>query len=580
VAEQPVPGFADVLRRLRADAGLTQEELAEAARLSPRTVSDLERGVNRTAQKDTAELLADALGLTGPVRGVFVAAARGRVRAAEVLAARAEALDAFAGNLPVQVSSFIGRDRELSEVRALVASSRLVTLTGTGGCGKTRLSLQVAAELLGRPSDGVWLVELAAVTGQDDVAPAICEALGVVRQPGRQALDTLLDALATQDVLIVIDNCEHLIGACAKTADAILRHCPNAQLVATSREPLSISGEAIYRVPPLSLPRPGDRDAAALEPSDAVALFVARAKEQGAGLSADDQTSLLIASICVQLDGMPLAIELAAARLRSLSLSALNDRIDQRFRLLTGGSRTALARQQTLRATVDWSYSLLHGVEQLLLRRLSVFTGSFDLDAAEAVCGFGNIETLDVTDLLGSLVDKSLVVAEPAGPALRYRLLETIRQFAAERLAETDHDEAAALRAAHCAHYLSVAEAAAPHLTGPEQGEWFTRLDTVQANLRRATDHAAHDPDGTEQVFRFGVALWRYWMARDREQEAAALLLPVLDRPEARADPRCPLPRSALAPPTSQQHCGWENRRSSLPASSAPASCSSNRSPP
>ena len=537
MAELPVPGFADVLRRLRADAGLTQEELAEAARLSPRTVSDLERGVNRAAHKGTAELLADALGLAGPVRGVFVAAARGRVPAAEVLAARAEALDAFAGNLPVQVSSFIGRDRELSEVRALVASSRLVTLTGTGGCGKTRLSLQVAAELLDRPSDGVWLVELAAVTGQDAVAPAICEALAIVRQPGRQALDTLLSALATQDVLIVIDNCEHLIGACAKTADAILRHCPNARLVATSREPLGISGEAIYRVPPLSLPRPGDRDSPAPEPSDAVALFVERAKEQGAGLSADDQTSLLIASICVRLDGMPLAIELAAARLRSLSLSVLNDRIDQRFRLLTGGSRTAQARQRTLRATVDWSYSLLHGVEQLLLRRLSVFTGSFDLDAAEAVCGFGNIETLDVTDLLGSLVDKSLVVAEPTGPALRYRLLETIRQYAAERLAETDHGEAAALRAAHCAHYLSVAEAAAPHLSGPEQGKWFTRLDTVQANLRRATEYAAHDPDGTEQVFRFGVAMWRYWMARDREQEAFALLLPVLDRPEARADP-------------------------------------------
>ena len=336
MAELPVPGFADALRRLRADAGLTQEELAEAARLSPRTVSDLERGVNRAAHKGTAELLADALGLAGPVRGVFVAAARGRVPAAEVLAARAEALDAFAGNLPVQVSSFIGRDRELSEVRALVASSRLVTLTGTGGCGKTRLSLQVAAELLDRPSDGVWLVELAAVTGQDAVAPAICEALAIVRQPGRQALDTLLSALATQDVLIVIDNCEHLIGACAKTADAILRHCPNARLVATSREPLGISGEAIYRVPPLSLPRPGDRDSPAPEPSDAVALFVERAKEQGAGLSADDQTSLLIASICVRLDGMPLAIELAAARLRSLSLSVLNDRIDQRFRLLTG----------------------------------------------------------------------------------------------------------------------------------------------------------------------------------------------------------------------------------------------------
>ena len=234
-----------------------------------------------------------------------------------------------------------------------MASSRLVTLTGTGGCGKTRLSLQVAAELLDRPRDGVWLVELAAVTGQDAVAPAICEALAIVRQPGRQALDTLLDALATQDVLIVIDNCEHLIGACAKTADAILRHCPNAHLVATSREPLGISGEAIYRVPPLSLPRPGDHDPLAPEPSDAVALFVERAKEQGVGLSADDQTSKLIASICVRLDGMPLAIELAAARLRSLSLSVLNDRIDQRFRLLTGGSRTAPARQQTLEATIS-----------------------------------------------------------------------------------------------------------------------------------------------------------------------------------------------------------------------------------
>jgi len=233
---------------------------------------------------------------------------------------------------------------------------------------------------------------------------------------------------------------------------------------------------------------------------------------------------------------MPLAIELAAARLRSLSLSDLHDRLGQRFRLLTGGSRTALARQQTLRAAVDWSYSLLQGTEQMLLRRLSVFAESFDLDAAEAVCASGGIEVLDVTGLLGSLVDKSLVMAEPAGPALRYRLLETIGQFAAEKLAEAGDDQAV-VAGAHCAHYLSVAEAAAPHLTGPDQGMWLTRLDTEQANLRRAAGHAAAEPEGTARVLRFGLALRRYWGERYRGEEALALLEPVLDRPDARADP-------------------------------------------
>jgi predicted ATPase len=444
---------------------------------------------------------------------------------------------ALANNLPAQLATFIGREKELSEVRALVASSRLVTLTGAGGSGKTRLSLQVAAELLDGSGDGVWLVELAAISDEDAVAPAICDTLRIAAQPGRATLETLLDALAPQDVLIVLDNCEHLIGGCAKTAEAIVRRCPRVHLVATSREPLGIGGETIHRVPPLSLPGPGDTGLAAAGSSDAVALFVERAKEQGAGLSIDEQTGPLVVSICARLDGMPLAIELAAARLRSLSLSALHDRLDQRFRLLMGGSRTALERQQTLEATVGWSYSLLTGAEQLLLGRLSVFAESFDLDAAEAVCGFGNIEAFDVTGLLGSLVDKSLVVADPAGAALRYRLLETIRQFAAERLADTGGEAAAAVAAAHGAHYLSVAEKAAPHLTGPGQGSWLARLDTEQANLRRAAGHAASSPDATEQVLRFGVALRRYWMARSREEEAASLILPVLDRPDARADP-------------------------------------------
>jgi predicted ATPase/class 3 adenylate cyclase len=443
---------------------------------------------------------------------------------------------ALPNNLPVQLTTFIGREREMAEVRALTGSSRLVTLTGAGGSGKTRLGLQVAAELLDGTGDGVWLVELAAVTAEEAVPQAICTAIGIAWKPERPVLETMVDALAHQHVLIVLDNCEHLIGGCAKTADAILRRCPRVHLVATSREPLGITGETIYRVPSLSLPDPGEPGAPAPGYSDAAALLLDRAKEQGVEISVDQQTGPLIALICRQLDGMPLAIELAAARLRSLSLSDLRDRLDQRFQLLTGGSRTALPRQQTLQAAVDWSYSLLTDAERQLLRRLSVFAEGFGLAAAEAVCGFGDVEAFAVTELLGSLVDKSLVLAEQAGGSVRYRLLETIRQFAGERLAEAGGGDASRVAAAHSEYFLSVAERAAPHLTGPEQGHWFRQLDADRANLRRATWHAAGDSAGTARVLRFGVALQRYWIVREDEEDARALLLPVLERPDARAD--------------------------------------------
>jgi predicted ATPase len=369
------------------------------------------------------------------------------------------------------------------------------------------------------------------------VAAAVSEALRLAAQPGRPVLGTLLDALALQDVLIVLDNCEHLIGGCAKTAEAILRRCPRVHLLATSREPLGIGGEVLYRVPSLSLPGPGDTGPAAAGSSDAVALFADRARAHGVALSVDEHTARVVVSVCRRLDGMPLALELAAARLPSMSLSELHDRLDQRFRLLTGGSRTALKRQQTLRATVEWSYSLLTDAEQLMLGRLSVFAGSFDLDAAEAVCGSGDLDVSDVADLLGSLVDKSLVAAEQAGAGLRYRLLETIRLFAAERLAEAGQEEAAEVAAAHCAHFLAVAEAAAAYLAGPEEGRWLARLDADEDNLRRAAQHAAGAPDGTALVLRLGVALWKYWETRSREQGAFALLAPALQRPDAAADP-------------------------------------------
>ena len=539
VAEQPGLGFAGLLRRLRAEAGLTQEELAETASLSPRSVSDLERGIHRTAHRDTAGLLADALGLAEPVRAMFVAAARGRRSATEVLAARqgqATGASVLPNNLPAQLSRFIGRDRELAEVRALVESSRLVTLTGAGGCGKTRLSLQVAAGLLDGSGEGVWLVELAAVLDEDAVAPRISEALRLAAAPGRLVLETLLDALTPQDVLIVLDNCEHLIGGCAKTADAIMRRCPRVRLLATSREPLGISGETIYRVPSLSLPAPDDSGCAAAGSSDAVALFADRATAQGVSLPLDEESAAVVVSVCRRLDGMPLAIELAAARLRSLALTELHDRLDQRFRLLTGGSRTALERQQTLRATVDWSYSLLTAAEQLLLQRLSVFAESFDLAAAEGVCGFDDIEVFEVAGL--SVRWRTRASSWPSRPS-RPSATGCWRPSACSPLSgwPRSADEAAAVTAAHCAHFLSVAEAAAAHLTGPDQGSWLARLHADQANLRRAAGYAASRPDGTALVLRLGVALDRYWRARSREQEAFGLLVPVLQRPDARADP-------------------------------------------
>jgi predicted ATPase len=440
----------------------------------------------------------------------------------------------LANNLPARSATFIGRDRELAEVRRLVESSQLVTLTGAGGAGKTRLAWQVAAELLDGSGDGVWLVELAAVSDQGAVASTIADALGIAARSGQSALVTLLGALATQETLIVLDNCEHLINACALVVNAILRSCHKVHVLATSREPLGVDGEAIYRVPSLSLP---DSDDVGLsERSDAVTLFMERVRAQGVRLVLDDATGPCVVSICRRLDGMPLAIELAAARLRSLSLADLEQRLDRRFRLLTGGSRSALPRQQTLLATVQWSYSLLSSTEQTFLRRLSVFVDGFDLEAVEAVCVLDDIDRYEAADLLASLVDKSLVLAEPSGQAVRYQLLETIRQFAAERLIDDPH-EAVTLSQAHLAHFEALAERAAPHLSGPDPGPWLRVLDADQANLRRALDNAISDQAQTQTVLRIVRLLRRHWWLRSRRAETLAPILPVLERPEAREDP-------------------------------------------
>ena len=337
-------------------------------------------------------------------------------------------------NLPAQVSSFVGREGELADVRALVGGSRLVTLTGAGGAGKTRLGLQVAAGLLDGTRDGVWFADLAPLRDPDLVAVTVADVLGVRQEPGRPVLDTLVEAVGRGYLLVVLDNCEHVIGACAKLADALLRGCPNLALLATSREPLGIGGEQVHRVPSMRTPADGD-DAAAIRASEAVRLFEDRAATQGVPLAWDEPAAVVAGRICRRLDGIPLAIELAAARLRVMPADELDARLDERFAILTGGSRAAAPRQQTLRAMVDWSWELLTGAERAVLARMSVFAGGFGLAAAEAVAAGPDVLAAEVVGHLGALVDKSLVQFDRtgAGPG-RYRLLETVRQYAAGQL--------------------------------------------------------------------------------------------------------------------------------------------------
>ena len=463
VAEHAAPGFGGLLRLLRADAGLTQEELAEAARLSPRTVSDLERGMSRTARKDSALLLADALGLAGRVRRVFVAAAQGRVRAAEVLAARSQVPGAFAGNLPVQLSSFIGRERELAGLAAAMARSALVTVTGPGGVGKTRLALHAAADQLPSFGDGAWLCELHPASDAETMAQAVAVALRARPRPGISTAGSVVEFLRTKSsLLLVLDNCEHLVDAAAALAADILRGCRGVRVLATSRQPLGVGGEQVFGLRPLSLPPP-DAGLAAAAASDAVSLFAQRATAARSDFSLTPSNVAAVGEICRRLDGIPLAIELAAARVAALRPAEIAALLDERFRLLTRGRADAASRQQTLQATVEWSYALLSETERHAFGCLGVFPGSFDAAAAAAVAGAAGLQRWDILDGLTSLVGKSMVTEEDGSDQTsRYRLLETMRAYARQHLAAGEQDR---LRRAHAEHYTALAEQA-----GPEPG--------------------------------------------------------------------------------------------------------------
>ncbi|MCW3030748.1 MAG: regulatory protein LuxR, partial [Solirubrobacterales bacterium] len=422
-------------------------------------------------------------------------------------------LDSLPNNLPEQLTSFVGREGELRELGRAIAQTRLLTLTGAGGCGKTRLAAQAAADALESFGDGVWWVELAPLADPEAVGPTLGEAIGVKPLPGQSSLEASVARLADAHALVVLDNCEHLLDACAATADALLRGCPGVTVLATSRAPLGVAGETDWRVPSLSLPSElRTEPVEAVAQSDAVRLFIERALKVRPNFAVDADNAPTIAQICHDLDGIPLAIELAAARVRVLGVERIAEGLGDRFRLLTGGARSALPRQQTLRASVDWSHELLSDAERVLLRRLAVFAGGWTLDAVEDVCADERLDRLAILDLLTSLIDKSLVVVDEHGTSVRYRLLETVRQYALDRV--TQAGELPALRDRHRDAYLARAEQIAPHLEACGQAVWLDALDPESANMSAALVHAAETD--AESALRLCVALTVWGKLRGR----------------------------------------------------------------
>jgi predicted ATPase/class 3 adenylate cyclase/DNA-binding CsgD family transcriptional regulator len=442
-------------------------------------------------------------------------------------------------NLPSQATSFVGRAAELAELRSLVSGgSRLITIAGPGGIGKSRLALQVAAEVLDGAGDGVWLVELAPVAEPELVARTVGAVLGVREEPGRSMVDTLVEAVGDRYLMVVVDNAEHVLGVTAKLADALMRSCPRACLLVTSREPLGVSGEHVFRVPPLPVPPTDLSVPAQLAAFESVQLFTERAVMYRPGFALDAANAAAVAAVCARLDGIPLALELAAARLGSLSVAEVSSRLDQRFRLLTGGSRTALPRHQTLRALIDWSYELLTAGEQVVLGRLSVFAGGWTLEAAEAVTAAGDTDEWQVLDHLAALVGKSLVLAEETGGSTRYRLLETVRQYTAERLAARPGAELDKTRTAHRDHYLAMVETAETRLRGPDEAVWLDQLEAEFDNIRAALAFSLADPDHAEPGLRLAAGLHRFCNMRGHGVEVLEALNALLERPDARMPTR------------------------------------------
>ncbi len=449
-------------------------------------------------------------------------------------------LEVSPNNLPAQLTTFVGREREVAEVTKLVGSSRLLTLTGPGGTGKTRLSLQVAADLIETFADGAWLVELATLSDAALVPATVAAALGVREDAERSIEDSLLEFLRTKKLLLLLDNCEHLVAACAQLAERLLRSAPHLRILASSREALAVTGETTFAVPSLSTPdffmKPRTRSnlLAKLGGFDAIRLFAERASATQPGFTLTEENVLTVARICWRLDGIPLAIELAAARLKMLSPDEILRRLENRFHLLTGGARTALPRQQTLTALIDWSYELLSEKESALLRRLCVFGRGRSLRAIEEVCSGDGLEEWEILDLLQQLIDKSLVTAEHTDEGdARYFLLESVWLYARDKLAASG--EGPRVRSRHLDYFLRLAEEAETKLTGAEQTQWIEKLAAEHGNLQLALEWSAECPEAVERGLCLAGSLLRYWEVRSHLREGREHYATLLARPEAAA---------------------------------------------
>ena len=440
-------------------------------------------------------------------------------------------LDASPNNLPAQLTSFIGRERELDEVATLLDEHRLVTLTGAGGCGKTRIALQLSANRVESHRDGVWYVDLASLAGTGTVARQVGDVLGVPDDDQRSLLTAMVEHIGNGAILLILDNCEHLVDDCASLVDGLLTGCPNLSVLATSRQVLEAPGEVVWRVPSMTVPAtPVLPPIDALGALDAIRLFCERAARSRPGFALSMQNAETVTTICRRVDGIPLALELAAARVRTLGLEEILQGLDDRFRLLTGGARTLLPRQQTLAASVDWSYELLERGEQTLLRRLSVFAGAFTLPAALAVAGH------DARDGVASLVDRSLVQLDDSSVPARYRYLETVKAYARARLARAE--EEADARNRHLAYFLQATQQAESELVGPRQGEWLDRIDREHDDVRAALEWSAADLN-FDSLLRLVIAMSPYWHARGHSREAQQWFSRALsEAPEAPAELR------------------------------------------
>jgi predicted ATPase/DNA-binding SARP family transcriptional activator len=459
-------------------------------------------------------------------RALYKQIRRGEIKTTPL--AKAKKTSASQHNLPFQLSKFIGREKELDEIANLIADHHLVTLTGTGGIGKTRLSLKVGEQVLNEYADGVWFVELASLSDRSLVPRTVAKLFNLVEQAGESLTDKLVRILRPKHILLILDNCEHVLDACAQLADALLRKCPTLKILATSRESLGITGEAQYHVPPLGLPDL-QQLLEQLLGYESIQLFEERARLVHENFSLTVTNASSIAYICQRLDGIPLAIELAAARVNLLSAEQIALRLDESFNLLTGGSRTTLPRHQTLRASIDWSWTLLSEPERILLRRLSIFAGGWTLDAAEAVCTGDGIEPGQVLEVMTQLLTKSLiVVSQEDGRARRYHLLEMIRQYAQEKLVEAGEEEN--VRAQHLGYFLNLSERIEHELVRSQQKEWYARANDERDNLRVALEQAGRSD--VEAGLYISSQLQNFWESFDN-QEGARWLAEFLQRPES-----------------------------------------------